>query len=265
MEFQYIPSFTITKSLLDMTPYLPSNFLSKYPEWIQKQINLQGGIYGVPWDSGPLRLHLPQGPARQGRRQDADQHLGRVRHRRGQVPQGQPELLPGQHARWADRASGSGCSGRTARSRSRRTRTTSRSTSPTRRTSRSPTTGTSSTRTAPSRTTPDFTSAWYRASRRASTRAGSRRPGGRSSSSPTPTNSKGQWRAQALPQWNAGDQVSGNWGGSTLAVLKDSQEPGRGDRVRALDPPGAAAGGDVLVRALPVPDADLDAHEPDSG
>ena len=56
MEFQYIPSFTITKSLLDMTPYLPKNFLSKYPEWIQKQINLNGGIYGMPWDSGPLGL-----------------------------------------------------------------------------------------------------------------------------------------------------------------------------------------------------------------
>ena len=41
MEFQYIPSFTITKSLLDMTPYLPKDFLSKYPEWIQKQINLR--------------------------------------------------------------------------------------------------------------------------------------------------------------------------------------------------------------------------------
>ena len=56
MEFQYIPSFTITKSLLDMTPYLPKDFLSKYPEWIQKQINLQNAIYGVPWDSGPLGL-----------------------------------------------------------------------------------------------------------------------------------------------------------------------------------------------------------------
>ena len=41
MEFQYIPSFTLTKSLLDMTPYLPTNFLSQYPEWIQKQIQLQ--------------------------------------------------------------------------------------------------------------------------------------------------------------------------------------------------------------------------------
>ena len=54
MEFQYIPSFTLTKSLLDMTPYLPDNFMSNYPEWIQKQIQVDKGIYGVPWDTGPL-------------------------------------------------------------------------------------------------------------------------------------------------------------------------------------------------------------------
>ena len=54
MEFQFIPSFTLTKSLLDMTPYLPDNFMSNYPEWIQKQIQVDKGIYGVPWDTGPL-------------------------------------------------------------------------------------------------------------------------------------------------------------------------------------------------------------------
>ena len=36
-------------------------------------------------------------------------------------------------------------------------------------------------------------------------------------------NSKGKWRAQELPQWNEGDTVSGNWGGSTLAVLQASK------------------------------------------
>jgi len=54
MEFQYIPSFTLTKDLLDLTPYLPDDFLSNYPEWIQQQINLDDAIYGVPWDTGPL-------------------------------------------------------------------------------------------------------------------------------------------------------------------------------------------------------------------
>src|SRR3954467_5444993 len=38
MEFQYVPSFTLTKSLLDITPYVPQNFLSNYPAWLQNQI-----------------------------------------------------------------------------------------------------------------------------------------------------------------------------------------------------------------------------------
>ena len=37
--------------------------------------------------------------------------------------------------------------------------------------------------------------------------------------------SKGQWRAQPLPVWKAGDKTSANWGGSTLAVLKASKSP----------------------------------------
>ena len=44
MEFQYIPSFTLTKDLLDLKPYLPDNFLSNYPDWIQKQIDYDGAI-----------------------------------------------------------------------------------------------------------------------------------------------------------------------------------------------------------------------------
>ena len=103
MEFQYIPSFTLTKSLLDMKPYLPADFMSNYPEWIQKQINVDGGDLRRSVGLRPARPHLPQGPARQGRRQDADQDLGRVRHRGGQVPQGQPEVLPRQPARRPDR------------------------------------------------------------------------------------------------------------------------------------------------------------------
>jgi multiple sugar transport system substrate-binding protein len=35
----------------------------------------------------------------------------------------------------------------------------------------------------------------------------------------------GKWRAAPLPQWKAGDQVAGNWGGSTSAVVKISKNP----------------------------------------
>lgn len=36
---------------------------------------------------------------------------------------------------------------------------------------------------------------------------------------------KGKWAMAPLPQWNAGDTASGNWGGSTAVVFKDSEHP----------------------------------------
>ena len=37
--------------------------------------------------------------------------------------------------------------------------------------------------------------------------------------------SKGKWRAAPLPQWNEGENVSANWGGSTDAVTAESENP----------------------------------------
>ena len=41
----------------------------------------------------------------------------------------------------------------------------------------------------------------------------------------TAKDTSGLWRAAPLPQWNAGDEVSGNWGGSSDAVLASSENP----------------------------------------
>jgi len=35
----------------------------------------------------------------------------------------------------------------------------------------------------------------------------------------------GKWRAAPLPQWNAGENKAGNWGGSTSAVIKTTKNP----------------------------------------
>ena len=39
----------------------------------------------------------------------------------------------------------------------------------------------------------------------------------------TAKNTSGKWRAGKIPQWSAGADVSGNWGGSTDAVMEASQ------------------------------------------
>ena len=41
----------------------------------------------------------------------------------------------------------------------------------------------------------------------------------------TAEGTSGAWRAAPLPQWNEGDDVSGNWGGSSDAVLASSKNP----------------------------------------
>lgn len=41
----------------------------------------------------------------------------------------------------------------------------------------------------------------------------------------TAADTSGLWRAAPLPQWSDGDQVSGNWGGSSDAVLASSENP----------------------------------------
>ena len=41
----------------------------------------------------------------------------------------------------------------------------------------------------------------------------------------TAEGTSGLWRAAPLPQWTDGDQVSGNWGGSSDAVLASSKNP----------------------------------------
>jgi multiple sugar transport system substrate-binding protein len=54
IEYQYIPSFTITKSLLNLTPYGAGDMKSNYPQWIWNQVSDGSNVYAVPQDSGPM-------------------------------------------------------------------------------------------------------------------------------------------------------------------------------------------------------------------
>ena len=58
MEYQYIPSFTLGEqgSLLDLTPYVPADMQSQYPEWVWGQVKVNNGLWGIPQDTGPMGL-----------------------------------------------------------------------------------------------------------------------------------------------------------------------------------------------------------------
>jgi multiple sugar transport system substrate-binding protein len=54
MEYDYIPSFTQTKSLLNLAPYGADKLKSQYVGWVWNQVAENGGVWGIPQDSGPL-------------------------------------------------------------------------------------------------------------------------------------------------------------------------------------------------------------------
>ncbi len=54
MEYDYIPSFTQTKSLLNLEPYGAGKLKSEYVDWVWNQVANSSGVWGIPQDSGPL-------------------------------------------------------------------------------------------------------------------------------------------------------------------------------------------------------------------
>jgi multiple sugar transport system substrate-binding protein len=57
VELQYVNSFTVGESsLLDLTPYAPATLQDSYADWIWSQVNFNGGLWGIPQDTGPMGL-----------------------------------------------------------------------------------------------------------------------------------------------------------------------------------------------------------------
>jgi multiple sugar transport system substrate-binding protein len=56
VEFQFINSFTLGGDLLDLTPYAPATLKDSYPSWVWSQVNSNGGLWGIPQDTGPMGL-----------------------------------------------------------------------------------------------------------------------------------------------------------------------------------------------------------------
>jgi multiple sugar transport system substrate-binding protein len=57
VEFQFINSFTLGEGdLLDLTPYVPASLKDSYPGWVWSQVFTNGGLWGIPQDTGPMGL-----------------------------------------------------------------------------------------------------------------------------------------------------------------------------------------------------------------
>jgi multiple sugar transport system substrate-binding protein len=54
VEYPYISGFQLTDDLLDLTPYVPEDFGDGFVEWVWNQVSKDGQILAVPQDSGPM-------------------------------------------------------------------------------------------------------------------------------------------------------------------------------------------------------------------
>jgi len=54
IEYQYIPSFVLPESLLDLTPYGGDELADDYVEWAWNQVSPGDEVWAIPQDVGPM-------------------------------------------------------------------------------------------------------------------------------------------------------------------------------------------------------------------
>ncbi|GAA1942335.1 sugar ABC transporter substrate-binding protein [Microbacterium deminutum] len=54
IEYQYIPSFVLPKSLLDLTPYGAADLSGDFVDWAWKQVAPADQVWAIPQDVGPM-------------------------------------------------------------------------------------------------------------------------------------------------------------------------------------------------------------------
>jgi multiple sugar transport system substrate-binding protein len=224
MELQYIPSFTLTKSLLDLTPYLPDEFLARYPRWIREQVNLQGGVYGIPWDTGPLgfiyRRDLLVKAGIKTPIETWDEFAdAAIAYHKANPKSYLVDMPGGETGQWLALFWQAGARPFSSDPGNLKVDLTDpRIKRVTEFWDRLYAAGAVSHE-------PDFTDAWFQGFQRGRYAGWVSAAWGPVLLQDYTSSSRGMWRAQALPQWSPGEHASGNWGGSTLAVLQGSKHP----------------------------------------
>lgn len=54
VEYPYIPSFQLAEELLDMAPYVEDDLQDNFPDWVWNQVNKNDQLLAIPQDTGPM-------------------------------------------------------------------------------------------------------------------------------------------------------------------------------------------------------------------
>lgn len=225
IEFQNIPTFTLTNDLLDLRPYGAGALKDRFVDWTWGQVTGQDGqVWAIPQDTGPMGMLYRQDifdkhgitppktwaefadAARKLHAADPNVYLTNLAANGSGVWMGlawQAGAKPFEYSggekigvsvnnetsqKLADYWGGLVKDGVVS-------------------------------------TDPDFTDQWYQGLNQGKYATWLTAAWGPVFLSASAKDTSGKWRAAPLPQWNAGENKAGNWGGSTSAVIKTTKNP----------------------------------------
>jgi multiple sugar transport system substrate-binding protein len=224
IEFQYIPTFSITKSLVDLRPYGAAALQPKFVDWTWSQVTGPNGeILAYPQDTGPLGM-LYRADIFEKHKIDVpktwDEFAAAARKLHAADPKVYlTDLAANEAAGWHGLMWQAGSKPYSLNG---------------------TTVGLAVNDAASKKvadywgglakegviaTDPDFTDTWFQGFNSGKYATWLTAAWGPVFLSGSAKSTAGKWRAAPLPQWDASKPVSGNWGGSTTAVITGTQNP----------------------------------------
>lgn len=223
IEYQYIPTFTITDSLLDLRPYGASALQNTFVDWTWGQVSgAKGEVWAIPQDTGPMGMlyredifhkygiQVPTtwdefaAAARKLHKADPNVYL--------------TNLAASQPAAWHGLLWQAGAKPYATSGKSNIALKVDDSTS-----QKLASYWGGLVKEGVVSSDPDFTDAWFAALDKGKYATWLTAAWGPVFLSNSAKSTAGKWRAAPLPQWDPSAPKSGNWGGSTTAVIKSTK------------------------------------------
>jgi multiple sugar transport system substrate-binding protein len=223
VEFQTLPQFETTGSLVDLSQYGANSVKNQFPAWMWNQVTLSNGVYAIPQDGGPMALYyrtdifkkynLPV-PSTWAQYADdaAKLHAADPKAYITDFPPRQPGEFVGLV--WQNGGSLFSISGQSWKVSINNPQALQVAAYWQDLISKKLV-----------KTEPDFTNAWYNDLQTGTLATWISAAWGNGILKQNAPQSADKWRVAPLPQWQAGQNVSSNWGGSTTVVYKSSKHP----------------------------------------
>ncbi|MET0693730.1 MAG: extracellular solute-binding protein, partial [Propionibacteriaceae bacterium] len=224
VEYQYIPSFTLTDNLLDISPYAGPEVKAQFPDWVWSQVTKGEALYGVPQDVGPMGLLYREDLLKAASVEVPktwDEFAAAADKYHAANPKSYlANLAPNDPGHFVSYLWQIGA--RPFAFDGKETVTINLASDEAKKVAQfwsdMVAKGVVS-------VDPDFVDAWYQGFSNGKYAAWPAAAWGPVFLQGTAKKTSGKWRAVDLPQWDTAKPASGNWGGSTDAVLKISKSP----------------------------------------